>query len=358
MRLKTLFALAFLFALINSCEKDPGSENPNPDGSTGTFGTADYSTDNSSAKTLIVSENPQTISITDKNGIKWALTVPQQTTLTNVEIKMTALGNVTQSTSDCKITSGVIFEPHGLVFDNPATLTVEFPAVKTGPSQFFSISGKGQKDDLILEPAELQGNKYKLNVFHFSGMMSGDPLDPESLGESLSGDYTKAKAEAQNIIQQPLNIPVPPDITPNHCADGISQDAVAQGYVEQLSNPEKKAINKLLSIGKSMALLDQEGVNPVADALPLSERLIDKAKEVINQYGSDENKFYPVMVAALQIARENALLGGDHTAEITALLATKIGALEENLLEKLITEHDYTLIKYLVNVERFRALLG
>lgn len=356
MKLKTILSISFLLAFLNSCEKDPA--NTKNSESVGSFGTASYTFDNSSAKTVELSNSTQSISITDKKGIKWTLTVPQQTTFSKVQIKMTALNEVTQSSSDCNINSGIIFEPHGLIFDTPATLSVEFPAGKTTPSLFFSISGKGQNDTLMLEPAELQGKIYKMNIFHFSGMMSGDPLDPESLGESFSGDYDKAKAEAQAIANQPLNVPVPPDITPDYCADGISQDGVAQGYVEQLSNPERKAITKLLSIGKSMALLGHEGVDPVADALPLSERLITKAKQIINQYGSDENKFYCVMVAALQIARENSLLGGDHTEEITSLLATKIGALEENLLDKLKNEHDYTLIKYLVNVERFRALLG
>ncbi len=356
MKLRNLLTITLLCLLINSCEKDPGAKNDSP--SVGTFGTTTYTLDNATAQTLTLAKSPQTITVIDKAGVKWTLTVPQQTTLPIMDIKMTALDGVTQTASDCKISSGVIFEPHGLIFDNPATLSVEFPAGKTSPSLFFSISGNGQNDSLKLVPAEVNGKIYKVNIFHFSGMMSGDPVNQDNLDKSFSGDYASAREEAQSILKQPLNIPVPPDVTPDRCAEGFSQNAATQGYAAQLSSPERKAIEKLLAVGKSLALLGNESVNPLADALPLSERLINKAKQVVTQYGSDEKKFYTVMTAALQIARENALIGGDHTAEITALLATKIGALEEDLLNKLKTEHDYTLIKYLVNIERFRALLG
>lgn len=357
MKTKFIFLIALVWITFSCNEdSDTDSRNNNPDIF---FGTLSYSLDESSSKSVLSAQTEKTVSVTDKNGVKWTLTIPAQPLFFGDQISITPIENFNDVKLEFNPTSGVVFSPDGLVFDIPATLTVEFEKPPINPPVFFDILGDGIKDTIELMPAQKDGSVYKLNIFHFSGSITGNP-DLDALYKNVSEQLAVANAEANEVLKQSMQTTIPPKVPFNYCSGTANraQSSTVNNYVETLTNQERIVMRKLLALSKSLCLIASENCEPSTKILALSDRLVNKAIIALNEYAGDEDYFIPVVKAALNIAKENDLLGGGRGQEILSILQVKYLALRDKMLDKLKTGHDYRIIPLLFNLESACGIIG
>ncbi len=341
----------------------------------GRFGEVNYTLDKALAQTVVTSDKPQTISVTDKAGVIWTLEIPWQPLSENVSITMTPIDAFSENSTiesratdttrvACRPLSGVVFRPDGYQFTKPAMLTVEFPKSQSVKPLFFSLKGNGVKDTLELVSADIVGAKFKVSVYHFSGTMAGEPTDMQKGYDECKANYDAALAEAAALAKQPITVTAPPAVPINPCTGTVSrsQDAAIKGYTDGICQPEHRIMNQLMAAQKGMCMLS-DGINdpncsdPV-NAIALSDRLVKKAQMLINQYGSTDDYYVPVMRTVFKIAYESDLLGGSGGQELLAGIVGNLLKVRENTLKKLREEHDFKVIPLLISLTRDYCMLS
>jgi hypothetical protein len=109
------------------------------------------------------------ISATAANGTHFTLTIPADALLSDEEIMMTPLDNVSGIPLSAGLVAGVQLAPDGLRFIRPATLTIEAaPAVEAG-LQAIGFGYQQSGDEFHLRPITASDNRFTLELMHFSG---------------------------------------------------------------------------------------------------------------------------------------------------------------------------------------------
>jgi hypothetical protein len=361
---RALLRISILVMTISSClccsKEQDDKTIPTDNG----YGQVNFTLDNSHASSVNLGDQTQTLSVTDKNNVKWTLEIPVQPYTEPTAITMTPIGSFGSSDVQCTPLSGVVFGPDGFVFAAPGTLTVEFPTIQTGKPLFYSMNGTGKNDPLDLMPADQDGKIYTLTLYHFSGTMAGEPFDPSKAYQDCKANYDAAMAEAKALWNQPITIIEPPKTPINPCTGTLlrSQEIAVNGFVDALCQPENGILSKLLTAQKGMCLLRDENSDPNCDASlnasGMSERLISKAQMLIDQYGNADDYYVPVVRAVIKIAKQDAMLGGLAQHDFLARLTGMIIKVRENTLKKLREEHNYKVIPQLISLTRDLCLIS
>ena len=114
-----------------------------------------------------------TILTTGSDGAKYSLVVPPLALLTPVELTMTPLANVTGLPLSGGFVVGVEFQPSGLVFALPATLTITSSAQPAAGQRLVGFSATSGGGSLTLAPAQRGTSSITMPVKHFSIIGSG-----------------------------------------------------------------------------------------------------------------------------------------------------------------------------------------
>ena len=349
-----------LILTINSCKKPAPTEPQN--GSSGSqnqqpvstnIGTISYTTDASRQKSVQLDTNAVDVSTTDASGIKWDLHIPKQDLQSNTTISITPIKNVKSDTA-FDITNGVVFQPDGFIFTNPATLTVTVPQ-SSNKFVFFTFSQDGKNVELTSFSGS--GGSYSIPITHFSGTAAAQVKFFNKLCAIGHAQYNLGLEEENNILQQPLNAPVPPDIDYG-CGLDASKEKLIDDYIKLLETPEDTVIKRMLG---GLSTMDLAGCDTIYDGMAqagkLAERVFKKAQAAYNQYSND-NKKYPAMVKALLTTSAALQLFGGSSPDLFANLGAWAKRYYDAQLTKLRQDHDYSVVKPLLNLSTEAQLFG
>jgi hypothetical protein len=353
----TVLILFGLFFSFNSCKKPSPTEpqsssSPSTSGTT-SLGTISYSPDHSREKSAELDSTAIDISTTDASGIKWDLHIPKQDFQSNTIITITPITNVKSDTT-FNITNGVVFQPDGFMFTNPATLTVTVPQ-SSNKFVFFTFSQDGKNVELTSFSGS--GGSYSIPITHFSGTAAAQVKFFNKLCAIGHEQYNLGLEEENNLLQQPLNAPVPPDIDYG-CGLDASKEKLIDDYIKQLETPEDSVIKRMLG---GLSTMDLAGCDTnfvgLAQAGKLAERVFNKAQAAYNQYSND-NKKYPAVAKALLTTSAALQLFGGSSPDLFANLGAWAKRYYDAQLTKLRQDHDYSVVNSLLNLSNEAQLFG
>jgi len=354
----TVLILFGLFFSFNSCKKPSPTEpqnssSPSTSGAT-SLGTISYSPDHSREKSAELDSTAIDISTTDASGIKWDLHIPKQDFQSNTIITITPITNVKSDTT-FNITNGVVFQPDGFTFSNPATLTVTVPQ-SSNKFVFFTFSQDGKSVELTSFSGS--GSSYSIPITHFSGTAAAQVKFFNKLCAIGHEQYNMGLEEENNLLQQPLNAPVPPDIDYG-CGLDASKEKLIDDYIKQLETPEDTVIKRMLG---GLSTMDLAGCDTIfgglAQASKLAERVFKKAQAAYNQYSSDNKKYPAIVKALLTTSASMQAMGASSPPDLLANLGAWAKRYYDAQLTKLTQDHDYSVIASLLSLSTQAQIFG
>ncbi len=299
---------------------------------------------------------PQSIALEDGNGFTWELKMPADALDHPETITMTSMKNISSSLGE--ISGGIILQPDGLRFNIPITLSVRGAGIEQAGLLF---SGNDTGEELEISIVQRSQEAVELRLFHFStAYASDDKAVLAELAESAQDSIRKLSALAKQILNRPIEVPVPPAIPIKCHHDTEDQDSgkIAK-YVKDFGKPEVDLINALLAARTIVEA--STGTSPdFTLELRLVNRLIKKGNMLIRQYKGQEDMFLAVAVAVLSAERQSALLG-EPLAEgqsFLPVLAEWAQSIAQKYLDGLVKNHEYKNIHPILKIARSAAVLG
>lgn len=301
-----------------------------------------------------------TMSITDSNGLTWRLDIPKDALQKTQTIKMTAMRTVSVDTLGV-MKGGVILEPDGLTFLEPAKLTVTGEGLS---AKSLLLTGKNDGSDLSFTICGNKEGGVSADIFHFSTVVLPDLAEEaqmKALTDRANEHYNDAVKYANELLKRPVDEPpIPPDIALK-CKKGTHDLDINQYYgkfLDELQEPEMSAVRELLGAERTKQLV---GTSANDDALNNAAKLLDrlrtKVKKLIDNYQSQPDKFYAVSSAFTQVERMYQLVGGEDNTDWKPLHKW-CESVTHYYLEELTDKHDYTAIHAVLRAARTLELLG
>lgn len=159
---------------------DPGPEAPSP-------ATMSVELDDGAATVAVIPQGGGSLSATGADGTTYALEIPATALLTDTEITMTPLDEVTvtdesgdSATWDQAV--GVRLEPAGLHLFDAGTLRID-PADASGVDGWGAVSSASSGADAHPHPSSADGDSVLLPITHFSNYVTSDGVEIPPLVE-------------------------------------------------------------------------------------------------------------------------------------------------------------------------------
>jgi len=329
----------------------------------GALGSVSFTADADTTASVTYPANGQSASleITDATGMVWRLDLPGDALVKPASITMTALKDLSSTALPGAITGGVLFEPDGLRFANPATLTATPPA---GEKVGLILVGRHDGTGVEVAPTTAGQESVSAQIFHFStgASTASDNATMDKLKQGALADFASAKEAAQELLKQGVTVPPPPDAKLHCMGTSAYQDpeAAIAAYEKQVASPEEDVRNRLIGTARSLALLGEQAASD--EALKLAQdvqaRVVKKTSTLVKTYSPQPDKFLAVSRVALNAERNNQLLGGPDNSTTMTTLGTWAGTFLEHYIDELKVRHDYRVMPALYEVARIAALLG
>lgn len=295
---------------------------------------------------------PQSVSVTDANGLTWELIVPADALAHPQDIGLTPLTDITSDLGE--ITGGVLLKPDGQWFLAPVTLRISGAAA--GKAAAFSGSHEG--DELALGNMQWRDDVLELQLLHFStAFVTDSDALLDKLRTTAQTQLQEATKAARELAKKPIEAPVPPAI-PNTCPTEDAQGDPIGDYLRRFQQPELGVIEALIGAMRNVMLTDADANPGFDDARGIALRLHRKAETLIKHYRSQDDMFDAVAAATLFAERGVGLLG-EPLGERSLLPA--LAAWADHLATKYLTalrKHDYAKLVPAVKFYRYAALLG
>ncbi len=301
----------------------------------------------------------------DNGGNTWRLDIPENALPYVETISMQLTSDIQSDALSGQFSGGVVFQPEGVQFMIPATLTVSGPMVAENTCVF---AGDSMGKSLDFASADINVNQLMVSIAHFSSDLVYTP-ETDAEAKELSDKGYKAYKEVLNevkaFLKTPIGVPpVPPDYTFT-CKDEDGESSTdlrnraLDIYVEKVRMPERELARKLLDIGRWASLLgaDNDGIYY---AQLLQERAVKKVDKLIETYKYDTQKLIPVYQATSIITKDAYLIGADiPPAEhyLGIFYDWTIKALDEEL-RKIREEHNYKAMGTVIALIRDTAFLA
>ena len=319
------------------------------------LGTAIYRVGSQEAVLDYLPARGGSVSLEDAQGNVWVLNIPPNALSSPTTITMRALENVSLPGLEGMPAGGVSLEPDGLYFSVSAFLGVTGP-IATDKSCMFHTAAAGK---------QVQFGHFFLNegvlttrVDHFSSVIAGNPstqADLDALADMAEQEAKNAERDAKAFLKTPITAPPAPADMEVSCS-GSGDGALSQ-YLQQVVEPERTYIKKLLGSGKEASLLGRD-TDTLYLAQELSKRLIKKADKLIRTYRNDNKKLVPVLHVTITILKEANLLGCDALlSDYSGVFADWMLRAADEILEEIRTEHQYTKLCKLLSLLRTNAIL-
>lgn len=307
---------------------------------------------------------PAQLSVTDANGFLWILTVPYGALFYSQPITLTPFATVSVSGAAITLTSGVDFQPDGLQFNMPVTLTVTSPQANPGIGVIFSFLKGGSH--LLFAPTTDAGNTAVSQIWHFSGAAASyvDDSDPylDYLQQQAIQEYKLAVDAGRQFVKAPTPTPPTPPNISLYCM-GTSVNPVKldfNEYVQEFEMPYEDITNVLASALHAMSLLsvDMDTSEGYALLAKITGIAYNQALKLGNQYQDEKppDHLPAVVPAALEMLRRYQLLGGSNDGmDIIGGWTLK---LRDYYFDQLKKSHEYRAYPMVIDLDRWAALLG
>jgi hypothetical protein len=179
----------------------------------------------------------------------------------------------------------------------------------------------------------------------------------EAIIEKLKIEEMKLHEECRSYIRQHQNenieVPTPPQKDYRYCSQcdkGIKEryKNEMKSFDEKLWGEEQRLISKILTIERTMQLLERDEVEGgIVDSTIkfILKRLGKKANLLLKEFGTEPLRIEPAVQAALSIERIRQLMSVGDTDKETLEMA-EIAPIMKNLLhylDKAVDEYDYTI---------------
>lgn len=315
--------------------------------------------------------NGGTLTVTDEQGTAWTLEIPPFSLSETVTISMTPVSDITVDGKPSFARGGVKLEPDGLTFLMPALMKVTPQDASVEP---VLLSGTADGDDLqpLLSGEAASGfdiDHFSSLVFTDRGTLREQPTIEglqKRVNESMKKSVELAKLYLANHRNE-IEMPRPP-AWPLGCETEEAQTARDKALQEFLWNgmqPEADLARFLLRDLKWQSLLgDFDMTETEAHALlvKLAKRQMKKSELLMKAYEGQPDYLMPVASFLLKSARElNFLTVGTGGLDFVPL-AEKLRAWVYKSVKPLLTElreqHDYRLMKVLVQIAVWQQHLG
>jgi hypothetical protein len=211
-----------------------------------------------SVKQPISASKGGTLSATGADGSVFTLVIPPKALLNDELITLTPVSAITGLPVSNGLLAAVQFAPEGLLFQQPATLTIQ-PAVSVPVGQQVGFGYHGSGAEFHFQPLGLT-QAITFSILHFSGVGVGQGT-PAADGTPTSTLDRLDNAEAPLLAIERQTL-FPTDPPPNQQAQAESAGLLQQ-YFEQVLQPELQAAESN----------DAQAVDAVKSSIDLSQQL-------------------------------------------------------------------------------------
>jgi len=256
-----------------------------------------FSVNKDAAVALKYSGQTAQLTVTDQVGLTWTLSIPEGALAGPTTITMTPLIDFDDGTGTGP-KSGVLFEPSGLVFSVPATLTVTGPDV--GKDILLYADSKGR--DMIPAAFAAGGDSAQALMFHFSTAFV-DPVDNEAMKAEADRLYDKYYDKARNLLDKEIRQPKPMSLK-LECFEADNGLKGIKEELETLVSEEVKYASALwLALGIALKEKDMAGAQDLNRVIQgLTERALLKLEMLIClDNPKPETYFYAYQSMLLQL---------------------------------------------------------
>jgi hypothetical protein len=143
------------------------------------------------------------LSLVGTDGTFFQFEVPAQAVVSDVDITITLVSAISGSPLGNELVGAVAFEPEGLVFLQPATLTI-MPAQPIAVDEEGPFSANGDGTDFHLYPLDTDPTAIRMHVFHFS-LFGLFKTDAERRAEMIRRTARDVEAQLSQQIQKELS---------------------------------------------------------------------------------------------------------------------------------------------------------
>lgn len=301
-----------------------------------------------------------TLSVTDNKGLIWRLDIPKNALQQSQNIKMTAMNRANVDTLGA-MAGGIVLEPDGLIFLEPAKLTVTGEDVNV---KSLLLTGNKDGSNLNFICCENKDGEVSADIFHFSTVMlpnMDEDTQIKNITVQVDEQQKNAVKNAYDILKRPIDEPpIPPDISLK-CKKGTHDLDMNQYYnqfLQNLKEPEMSAVTQLLGAERSKQILGtSQNDDSMEIAAKLLERLRTKIKILIDKYQGQPEKFYSTAAAFTQVENMYLLAGGQDDTDWFPLIKW-CENVTRHYLSELTDKHDYTSIHALVRAAKTLELIG
>lgn len=349
------------------------------------LGRATFTLDNTASASVdfLADGSSATVSVTDSAGLTWQLDIPQNALLYPQTVKMTAMRDVNIDALGA-MSGGVLLEPDGLTFLSPATLTVTGDGF--GENSII-LTGNQDGSDITFAECVTSTNSNTATIYHFSSAYGSqfDDMDARNkFDEASAKQARKATGEGKKILNQELNVPVPPSLSFRYekgKTKDPSEDAALQTFFNEFLKPEWPAANAIASAGLNSFTMRNSNVDyedEVYDNFEvwaeLISRLQAKADKLLEDYKYQEDKWKAISRVAAWATDINDIKSIAAAQKFVQEKNVKIILGNRNLLRgkmdkwgtevwnywmnELLEKHDYTAVRSLEDVNSASALVG
>ncbi|MDD2483922.1 MAG: hypothetical protein PHQ50_02660 [Eubacteriales bacterium] len=303
------------------------------------------------------------LDLKDSAGNQWPLDVPENALPYGETITMRLCKSIATDVVSGKQISGVVFEPAGLQFTEPATLTVSGPAATKEACVFYADMTKQNLNFTTQEEAE---KNLQILVSHFSAYVVYTPTGSSEIkqAQDLAGESYKAVLEeVKKFLKTPVTAPPIPDDYSFECDEEDGENASQtrnrelDAYIRSVVDPEFKLAGRLLGAGYQIAQLGGE-TDSFYFARLLLERDLKKADKLIRTYQKDNEKLIPVMNVTFKILKEMGALGMEVPNDYMGIFSDWMGRAADEQLRKIREEHDYKALSPALALVKGSAILS
>lgn len=267
----------------------------------------------------ITAQDGGTIQLALPDGTTFTLDVPPGALMSDEDITMTALSDVSGDPFSGGFVTGVKLEPEGLTFIDTAFLTIQ-PATPIAPSLETPFSAQGSGDGFYLHPIMVEPTDPTFPITHFSlfGLFETSP-------EERAAQLERSAVDAQAALDQQI------------------QDVVSEVRERQQGEFTDADLDRLYDLGARYYDLV---VRPLLIA-------------ALN----DHTKTSFALQKAISWQRVMELLGmasqvGSRITEMNDLLAKVIVNYADKVFQRCVEQNDLGVVQELISIERTAQLLG
>lgn len=366
-KLERVLALTIVIAiLLTGCGRlateSPDSADPSEESvesilsSIGVIEDLSFEVNRSAARAIEYDGTETSVEVVDEKGLTWQLTIPENALPDKCTIMLTPLADIKGEHKKDGL-SGIMMEPDGLEFAEPATLTV----TGSDADRLLFLTGTQNGKNYTYQPAEKLEYGIKLSVKHFSSEVASDAFNDTEAYKVLKETLPKLERRVKSTLSKSIKVPDIMEI-PLECFKGIPE-IVYQQIIEWFLPESSNALWAGMIMKFCERQGDKIGVNKARRLwLDSIKRFFEKEKAYFDKYHAQSDKFIIVPYSLSEMPDLILIAGGEEPpAEVAAMYYDYVSRREKWAYESVkysiekLRDHNY---KYLAYVRKCMEYLS